>query len=152
MVTWEDKPRHSKCPPPFFFFPPPLYAEHDVIWYAISLWPVWVSCPGYVPSQLPVHLAVRKTEKSSTDCLATTKNMSMLSTLFSSQIQNTALHQLPERKLTLSQLKPRQSIQIDAVWNLIIYEIILKGILSWDYFGFVWNKYVLSPHTCHIYS
>ena len=34
------------------------------------------------------------------------KNISMLSTLLSSQIQNTALHQLLERKLTLSQLKP----------------------------------------------
>ena len=37
-----------------------------------------------------------------------TKNMSILSTLFSSQIQNTALHQLPERKLTLSYPKPGQ--------------------------------------------
>jgi len=42
------------------------------------------------------------------DCLATTENISMLSTLFSSQIQNTALHQLPESKLTLSQPKPGQ--------------------------------------------
>ena len=36
--------------------PPSLYIEHDVIWYGISLWPVWVSCPGYAPSQFPVHL------------------------------------------------------------------------------------------------
>ena len=32
-------------------FSPILYTEHDVIWYGISLWPVWVSCPGCVPSQ-----------------------------------------------------------------------------------------------------
>ena len=28
--------------------------SHDVVWYGVSLWPLWVSCPGYVPSQLPV--------------------------------------------------------------------------------------------------
>ena len=36
--------------------PPSLYTGHDVIWYGISLWPVWVSCPGGVPSQLLVPL------------------------------------------------------------------------------------------------
>ena len=36
--------------------PPSLYTGHDVIWCGISLWPVWVSCPGCVPSQLLVHL------------------------------------------------------------------------------------------------
>ena len=35
--------------------PPSLYAEHDVLWCGISLWPVWVSCPGCAPSQLLVH-------------------------------------------------------------------------------------------------
>lgn len=29
--------------------------QHDVIGYEISLWPVWVSCPGSVPSQVLVH-------------------------------------------------------------------------------------------------
>jgi len=33
-----------------------LCTEHEVIWYGIPLWPVWVSCPGYGPSQLLVHL------------------------------------------------------------------------------------------------
>ena len=32
-----------------------LIAECDVIWYGKSLWPVWVSCPSCVPSQLLVH-------------------------------------------------------------------------------------------------
>jgi len=32
------------------------------------------------------------------DHLATTKNISMISTLFSPQIQSKALHQVPERK------------------------------------------------------
>ena len=32
--------------------PPSLYIEHDVTWSGISLWPVWVSCPGCAPSQL----------------------------------------------------------------------------------------------------
>ena len=33
-----------------------LYTGHDIIWYGIFLWPVWVSCPGCVPSQLLVPL------------------------------------------------------------------------------------------------
>ena len=36
--------------------PPSLYTGHDVIWYGISLWPVWVSCPGGVRSQALVPL------------------------------------------------------------------------------------------------
>ena len=36
--------------------PSSLYTGHDVIWYRISLWPVWVSCPGCVPSQFLVPL------------------------------------------------------------------------------------------------
>ena len=35
---------------------PSLCTEHDVTWYGMSLWPVWVSCPGCAPSQLLVHL------------------------------------------------------------------------------------------------
>jgi len=35
---------------------PSSYAEHDVIWYWISLWPVWVSYPSCVPSYLLVYL------------------------------------------------------------------------------------------------
>ena len=37
-------------------FLPSLYADHDIIQYGISLWPVWVSCPGCAPSHLLVHL------------------------------------------------------------------------------------------------
>lgn len=41
---------------PLASFPPSLYTEHDVIWYGISLWPVWViwvSCPNFFwPSSL----------------------------------------------------------------------------------------------------
>ena len=40
--------------PPFLLLPPALCAEHDAIWSGISLWPVGVSCPGCVPSQLLV--------------------------------------------------------------------------------------------------
>ena len=36
--------------------PPHLYTEHDVLWCGISLWLLRVSCPGYAPSQLLVHL------------------------------------------------------------------------------------------------
>ena len=53
MVTWEDKRHQLWMSLPSFFFPQ-LYAEHDVIWYGISLWSVGVSCPSSVPSQLLV--------------------------------------------------------------------------------------------------
>ena len=46
---------------------PSLYTEHDVLWYGIFLWLVWVSCPGCVPSQLLAHLLAGRaweTEKS----------------------------------------------------------------------------------------
>ncbi|NWU74142.1 NAF1 protein, partial [Onychorhynchus coronatus] len=36
----------------FLLLPPALYAEHDAIWYGISFWSLWVSCPGCVPSRL----------------------------------------------------------------------------------------------------
>ena len=48
---------------------PCLYTGHDVIWYGIPLWVVRVSCPGYAPSQLLVHLLAARaweTEKSLT--------------------------------------------------------------------------------------
>ena len=32
--------------------PPCLYTGHDVPWYGIALWLVWLSCPGHAPSQL----------------------------------------------------------------------------------------------------
>ena len=86
-----------------FLFPQALYVEHDVIWCgtspAASLGqPSWL-CPlpaSHAPGSMRSWKAF--------DCLATTKNISMLSTLFSSQIQNTALHQLPD----LSHLIPGQ--------------------------------------------
>lgn len=31
-------------------------AEHDITWYGISLWPMWVCCPGYGPTQFLDHL------------------------------------------------------------------------------------------------
>ena len=87
---------------------PSLYTGHDIMWYRIPLSPVWVSFPSCVPSQLPVHLAGQATMRSSEilDCLVTIKNFVRVATLFLSQIQNTALHQLPERELNISQPKP----------------------------------------------
>lgn len=34
---------------------PVFIVPHCVIWYRMSFGPVWVSCPGSVPSQLLVH-------------------------------------------------------------------------------------------------
>ena len=33
-----------------------LYTEHDVLWYGISLWLLWVSWPSCAPSQLLARL------------------------------------------------------------------------------------------------
>ena len=54
VVPSEDKLHNHKCPPSSSF-PPPFIAKHDVIWSGISLWSVWVSCPGCVPSQSLAH-------------------------------------------------------------------------------------------------
>jgi len=32
---------------------PDVIAEHNALWHGISLWSVWVSCPGRFPSKLP---------------------------------------------------------------------------------------------------
>jgi len=48
-VTWEDKHHSSECPL-FILLPSAFIAEHDAIWYGISLWSVGVSCLGYVLS------------------------------------------------------------------------------------------------------
>lgn len=36
--------------------PPHLYTIHDVQWHGTALWPVWITCPGHAPSQIPVEL------------------------------------------------------------------------------------------------
>ena len=52
-------PPADRCPSsdlPLLANSPSLYTEHDVLWCGISLWLVWVSCPGSAPSQLLAHL------------------------------------------------------------------------------------------------
>jgi len=45
---------------PFSFFSQLFIAQHDIIWYKIPLWSVWVSCPSCVPFQLLVHHGMRR--------------------------------------------------------------------------------------------
>ena len=55
VADWrKDKHHHSQHPPHLSFFPPAFIAKHDDISHGALLWPVWVSCPGSVPSQLLV--------------------------------------------------------------------------------------------------
>ena len=64
LLTGAQPVPELRCPLANF---PSLYTGHDIIWYGILLWPVWVSCPGYAPSQLLVHLLAGRaweTEKS----------------------------------------------------------------------------------------
>ncbi|KAK4816014.1 hypothetical protein QYF61_011004 [Mycteria americana] len=60
-----------------------LYAEHDTIWYGIALWAVGVSCPGYVPSQLLVHLAEHGKLKSPCLVQQQLKHLCIINTVFS---------------------------------------------------------------------
>ena len=39
---------------------PSLYTVHDITWYGIPLWPVWVRCPGCVLCQLLVPLQLSR--------------------------------------------------------------------------------------------
>ena len=45
---------------------PSLYAEQDVLWYGIALWPVGVSCPGCAPSHFFCTSRAWEAEKSLT--------------------------------------------------------------------------------------
>lgn len=38
--------------------PSAFIAEHGATWHAIVLGPVWVGCPGHVPSQALAHLSL----------------------------------------------------------------------------------------------
>lgn len=95
VFFWNDKCWHSKCSPSSFFAPA-FIVEHNAIWYGTSLWPVWVSCPVCVPSRLlvvfiPLLAGQHKQQKSpwiSTALLSNNYNISVLSPLFWSKIQN----------------------------------------------------------------
>ena len=95
---------------------PSFIAPLDTIWYGMSRWPVEVSCPWSVPSQLLVpppapHCgAARGAETSLALCSTTQPKLKhhCIISLFFSQSQSTASHQPLWRKLTVSQLKPGQ--------------------------------------------
>ena len=106
MVTWEDKRHHSECPLPSSFFP--QLCMLSVTSYGME-YPFGQLGHLSQPCHLPAFRASGSMRSQKVlGCLATTKNISMSSPLFSSQIQNAALYQLPERKLSLSQPKPGQ--------------------------------------------
>ena len=56
VVASEEKGRNKECHPtphpPTSSFLLAFVADHDVIWYGISIWSAWVGCPGYVTSNL----------------------------------------------------------------------------------------------------
>ena len=49
----EDKCHHSRCY--LFLLSPSFIAKHDILWYRISLWLVWVSCPPWLLVHLQPH-------------------------------------------------------------------------------------------------
>ena len=56
-VALEDKHCNNECSPLLLLLALSFYCWADVIWYGISPLSVWVSCPGYVPSQDLAHLS-----------------------------------------------------------------------------------------------
>lgn len=99
-------------PKPLLLLPPAYIAKHIIIWSGLSLRAAGISCPGFNPSQnlvLPQStpwwgsLRGRKGLDSMKGPLGKNQNIPELSTVFWSQIQNTAVYQLLWLKLTLSQ-------------------------------------------------
>ena len=86
--------------------------------YGKSLWPVWVTCPGSVPSQLcvpPSPVLAGQYEKLKRPWLSNNWNTAVLSTVFFSYSQNIASFQTQRCKSSLSQLKPGQSYRKSLV-------------------------------------
>jgi len=92
-------------------------------------------CPLPAPAHLPSQASMRSWKV--LGCLETAKNIGMLSALFSSQIRNTALHQLQERKWTLSQMKPGHQSRRGSIPLLREFTAATAGSLWKDKHGHV---------------
>lgn len=75
----DAQPVPEQLLPPPGQLSPALYKEGNVIWYGISHWPVWVSCPMCFPFQLYIQLTrwgeKRKTLALFKCCSATDKTL-----------------------------------------------------------------------------
>lgn len=117
---------------PFSFVTPAFIADHDIIWYGISFWSIWVTCPCCVPpncwctlSLLAVR-AVWKAEKSLAlykHSSTTTENISVLSPIFLSIIQ---MCEPLRQKLTLSQPNSWHSFCLNSKGNANLDFMILQ--------------------------
>lgn len=114
-VQYNCSPPTDKCPSYFqaVIIPsqltlPGLHTKHDILLYAISLWPVWSPVLA-----MPSHcflcsstLAEDETPKRSwQEKLSNSWNTNVLS-LFSHWVQTTALYKLLRRKFPLCQVEP----------------------------------------------
>ena len=113
-------PSQSPSSGPPANLPSRFIAEHDVIWFGISLWSVGGQLSRLCPPRLLVHpqparwwggVRSRKGVDSVQALLSSNENIPELSTPFPAPIRNTAPCQLLRRKLTLSQPKPGRTTQ-----------------------------------------
>lgn len=84
---------------PFLLFGPTLYTEHSITWSGVSLWSVLVTCSGCFSSQSPMHpptlSAWLDKSKKGLGCMSALLSSKNPSLCYHTQIQITALCQLP---------------------------------------------------------
>lgn len=119
-VSWEGRQTPSlKEFPLSSSFTSAFIAEHDVVWYGISLWSVWVSCPLLAScASLVAGMVAWEAEKSSTlckHCSATSKTSAYYQYHFikkKKKVQNTTSYKPLRRNLTLSPSKSRHLCKV----------------------------------------
>ena len=144
MITFMTAPlsrgreRERDEPPP-----PSKLLPHDVIWYGISLWPVSVSCPNSVPSQLLGPFAENGLG-SVQHCLAATINISVLSTCFSPRMKAQHHTRHSEENSSI----PAETKTIILVISVLVWDLTLLEIVQPPSRGPVVSKSLqsLRPH------
>ena len=133
IFSWEDKLQCSQNPSSTSFFAPAFIIEHDTMCYT-----VWVSCPGCVSSQLPVHcqyIAVRAVWEAEMS-MVLSKLSKLL--LFSPQTQTIPWFKPLWRTLPLSQPKKKRTVVIQL---LMLFERLFG---SWVESGILMKFFILS--------
>lgn len=101
--------QHRSSDPPLPASSPHLYTEHVVLWYGVSLCLVWVSCPGYAPSHLLVHLRTGKTWEAENSLISEELNPSAYYQHSHTESNTQPYSRYRQGQLALCQPKPGQS-------------------------------------------
>lgn len=106
------------------FLSPSFQCWADVIWYRVSLWSVWVSCPGYFLFCFPSLLVRREYWNNSSDAVPILRRGSQSNAVqsisFYLPIQSTILWGAAMGKIKLISERPNTDLELDFVWFNII--------------------------------